>query len=99
MKEFRLIEAFQIDENKLLNFLTKIESLYEPNPYHNALHGIDVSHSLLYFITQTSILRFMSSIDTLVCIISSLCHDVGHPGFTNRFLVQTQHPTAILYND
>lgn len=41
----------------------------------------------------------MQSIEFLSCLISSLCHDVGHLGFNNRFLMQTKHSMAITYND
>lgn len=32
-------------------------------------------------------------------IISSAAHDVGHPGLTNRFLVNKRDEIALTYND
>jgi hypothetical protein len=32
-------------------------------------------------------------------IIASAIHDLDHPGINNNFLVQLQHPLAIMYND
>ena len=37
--------------------------------------------------------------ESLCCLIAALCHDIGHPGFTNRFLVRTSDPIATQYND
>jgi len=33
------------------------------------------------------------------CLIAALCHDIGHLGSNNDFLVQARHPLAIRYND
>ncbi len=32
-------------------------------------------------------------------LLAALCHDIGHPGLTNRFLVRSSDPMAIQYND
>ena len=99
MKKFQLDVEFSMDKRKIKNFYNKIETLYQPNPYHNSKHATDVVHSFLFFITQSKILSCMSSLDMLSCILGACCHDVCHPGFTNRFLVQTRNQLAILYND
>jgi hypothetical protein len=41
----------------------------------------------------------ITSLEILASIIAILGHDVGHPGLTNRFLVNNQHDLAIDYND
>jgi hypothetical protein len=32
-------------------------------------------------------------------ILAACAHDVGHPGLTNSFLIQTHSPLAVLYSD
>ena len=32
-------------------------------------------------------------------IISALCHDVGHPGLNNNFLINSKNEISIIYND
>ncbi len=32
-------------------------------------------------------------------LMAGAVHDVAHPGLTNQFLVATQSPLAVLYND
>jgi len=41
----------------------------------------------------------ISSLNIFSAVIASLAHDVGHPGVTNRFLVNTRHKLAVNYND
>nr|KAJ3419533.1 rRNA-processing endoribonuclease [Polyrhizophydium stewartii] len=38
-------------------------------------------------------------IEKFCLCIACAVHDVDHPGYNNNFLVQIQHPLAILYND
>jgi hypothetical protein len=80
-------------------FLKDLEEQYLANPFHNAIHGADVLSSMFWLIENTSLYRSLNYIDLLACFISSLGHDVGHLGKTNRFLVATNHEIAIRYND
>ena len=41
----------------------------------------------------------MSEMDIFSVIIAALGHDIAHPAFTNRFLVNTHDMIAIRYND
>ncbi|KAI9497969.1 hypothetical protein BDB00DRAFT_802838 [Zychaea mexicana] len=41
----------------------------------------------------------LKPMDILALLMASLGHDVGHPGVTNMFMVQSGTPLAVLYND
>lgn len=42
---------------------------------------------------------WISSVDQYALLLAALCHDLGHAGKTNPFLVETQHVLAMTYND
>ena len=41
----------------------------------------------------------MSSLELLATIIAGLGHDVGHPAYTNKFLINNKDELALTYND
>merc|ERR1719181_1694661 len=41
----------------------------------------------------------MSSTEQYALLVAALCHDLGHFGKTNQFLVETGHSLALRYND
>jgi hypothetical protein len=65
----------------------ELERGYLDNPYHNACHAADVSHTLIYFFTMSDIQHYITSFDLFAGVIAALAHDFAHPGLTNRFLV------------
>ncbi|OMJ90787.1 hypothetical protein SteCoe_6766 [Stentor coeruleus] len=98
-KLYNLIDAFSIPELKINFFLNDLQSNYKENPYHNAIHAADVLASGLFIISNSIITAHLSDLDIMIVILAHLGHDVGHPGLTNRFLVNFQDPLAIRYND
>lgn len=53
-----------------------------------------------YLLSQTTKVRqSLSSFKIFTIVLSGLCHDVGHTGFTNLFEIASQSKKAILYND
>jgi hypothetical protein len=38
-------------------------------------------------------------LDVFALVVAALCHDIGHPGLNNAFLVSTSHDLALRYND
>ena len=96
MKRYDLNKNFCIDSATSTNFFMSIEELYKPNPYHNSAHASDVLCSYLFFVRQSSFCDFIEDIEILASLIANLGHDVGHPGFNNRFLVNSKDPLAIL---
>merc|ERR1712048_461497 len=41
----------------------------------------------------------MSNVDVYALLVSAICHDVGHPGKTNPYLVEMTDELAVRYND
>ena len=41
----------------------------------------------------------MDSWDMMSYILAGACHDLGHPGFNNLFLIEKGDEIAITYND
>jgi hypothetical protein len=98
-KKWELLKDLKAAESTSDQFFNKVESSYKQNPYHNACHGADVCHSLMYFICTSSLITSLTSLDLSACIIAALGHDVNHPGLNNRFLVANKDKLAMRYND
>jgi len=71
----------------------------ETNPYHNYIHACDVVASVFRVFRRLRCTEWLSDIDMYALLVSALCHDVGHPGWTTPFLVETRHELAVRYND
>ena len=84
----------------LRTFFREVLAKYEKNPYHGALHGADVLQGVHALLASNA--RFEGALgeDTLlIVLVAALAHDVGHPGLTNAFLVESSHELAVRYND
>jgi hypothetical protein len=92
--------AYKLDETKLDNFLMDVEKNYLENPYHSFRHAFDVTQTLFSLLMEIqNNEQIFSAYEVLAMLISSLCHDIGHVGRTNKFLVSTRHKLALVYND
>ncbi|KAF4704159.1 Calcium/calmodulin-dependent 3',5'-cyclic nucleotide phosphodiesterase 1B, partial [Perkinsus olseni] len=81
-------------------FLAEVCSRYLISvPYHNAVHAAQVTHHCAAIINSLGIRSALSDLDWASLVIACMCHDVGHFGRTNKFLVETRHPLALRYND
>ena len=100
IRELKFIETFDFNPVELLRFLYHIENKYNKDtPYHNNLHAADVTHSVYNLLKIPEIYNNLTDVDKFALIISAVCHDVDHTGFTNMFLVKTTHQHALCYND
>ncbi|KJP86625.1 hypothetical protein AK88_03729 [Plasmodium fragile] len=93
-----VLEA-SFDKEKLKNFLLKMYSLYNDVPYHNSLHAAQVAHFSKSMLFLLDINHKIPAIDEFCLHVSSLCHDVGHPGLNNYFLINSENNLALTYND
>uniref|UniRef100_A0A8C9GE96 Phosphodiesterase n=1 Tax=Piliocolobus tephrosceles TaxID=591936 RepID=A0A8C9GE96_9PRIM len=94
-----IILELNFDKEKLKKFLYKICSLYNDVPYHNSLHAAQVAHFSKSMLSLLRLNHKISGIDEFCLHISALCHDVGHPGLNNYFLINAESNLALTYND
>merc|ERR1711991_224794 len=96
------MDDFALDESKLDALLLEVQENYSNNPYHCFRHAFDVTQTLFALLSElqdSSDPIHFTSLEIVAMLISTLCHDVGHVGKTNKFLVTTYHPLALRYND
>merc|ERR1712100_11811 len=96
---FDLISTFHINPDKLNNFLISIQNGYLPNPYHSFRHAFDVTQCLFYFLVTGRAAEYLTKLEIFSLLVSATGHDLRHPGFTNSFLIATESPIAIQFND
>ena len=103
-----ILDAFGLDNNDIISteklepFLFSISNQYlQTTLYHNSMHGADVAQSLcLYFLNSNAEEVCQSLVlDLLGVIIAALGHDLGHPGYTNPFHINSSSELALTYND
>ena len=100
---FYMITDFDFDDisissEVLKRFLLMVRENYYDNPYHNFKHAVDVLQATFFFLKNIKNHSF-SPLYTLALLVAAYCHDIGHPGFNNVFLVNANTTFAILYND
>jgi len=86
-----------ISPGKWRAFVAQIEDLYADRPYHNRLHAADVTQMVHVIVASKP--RIFSELHLVATLFATVCHDVGHPGVTNSFHVNTADDLAITYND
>lgn len=90
------------DINKFYTFIRVIENEYSPTdrvPYHNRTHAAIHAHTMSVLLTWFQHAEQSTTLESLAVLVASLCHDVGHPGRTNAYLVNANRRLAIIYND
>lgn len=101
LREYSLLDSLQFNSNKLSAFLRAIHDAYNPLPYHNAVHAADVTQTTFYLLSTGNVLEALklNQIAVASILIAATIHDVGHPGLNGKFLITTNSPLAVQYND
>ncbi|CAD2218634.1 3', 5'-cyclic nucleotide phosphodiesterase [Angomonas deanei] len=96
-----LVAYFNLDDQVVRNFLVAVQAAYHPNPYHNAMHGADVTQINYYIIMVAGLCDKckLSKEEILAALIGGAVHDFDHPGLNNNFHSRTNSFLATLYND
>lgn len=94
-----IVEEFEIVTPILRNFILAIRQHYHQNPFHNFLHGFSVLHATYLILSDEKSFVSFTSLEKLACMIAALCHDVDHPGHSNKYEVSSKSDLALRYND
>ena len=87
-------------DSKVVLGLKGLETVgYNQLPYHNYTHACDVLHTVYRLMCLTSARLWLSSVEQYALLVAALCHDIGHQGRTNPFLVELGDELALRYND
>ncbi|CAJ1341394.1 unnamed protein product [Effrenium voratum] len=97
--EFGVASEFCEDDAIFKSFFDAVKPQYKEVPYHCFAHACDVLHTVFRFCGLTNGRLWMRKVDQYALLISALCHDMGHEGRTNPFLVESKDTLAITYND
>ncbi|OBZ84107.1 3',5'-cyclic-nucleotide phosphodiesterase regA [Choanephora cucurbitarum] len=91
-------QTLDISTLELLDFLIDVSKQYKIETYYHTFHhAVDVMTMLYYLIYQLDAYPYLSKLDIASLMIAALCHDIGHPGFTNAFQVKNQTELAMKY--
>ncbi|KAI9487836.1 MAG: hypothetical protein EXX96DRAFT_554835 [Benjaminiella poitrasii] len=90
-------KVLQVTVSQLLDFLIDVASKYTEAPYHTFYHAADVTTMLYYFCHHLGAGRYLTDVDRTFLLIAAICHDMGHPGFSNSFQINTNTELATHY--
>ncbi|XP_063988924.1 uncharacterized protein Pde9 isoform X1 [Diachasmimorpha longicaudata] len=97
--ELELLEKFDIPMSTLRNFLYEVYNNYNAVPFHNFRHCFCVAQMMYAIIWAADLLSKIGHLEVLVLIISSICHDLDHPGYNNIYQINARTELALRYND
>jgi len=96
----QLHHSLPVDAAIMRQFLEAAEGGYlKTNPYHNWYHAVDVAHCIYRLLNLCVAEHYLSSEERFGLLVSAICHDIGHPGVNNIYLIETAHDIALRYND
>lgn len=88
-----------VEESVFQQFAHNVEANYKDVPYHCFPHAVDVLFTVFRLLQLTRAGKWTGEIEQYALLVASLCHDLGHFGRTNQFLVEIKHELALRYND
>ena len=94
-----LCGRLRVRAGALTAFALRLEAEYLDNPYHNALHAVDVMQGLVVLLATRGVAASMEPVEIFAGLLAAAAHDVGHPGRTNAFLVRGGNSLARAHND
>jgi hypothetical protein len=103
LQDHDLYNALGIEQDAVARFFGGIEAAYNPNPYHNGLHGADVGVTMNSLLTTGGMRAWMTPLQIFAALVSAFAHDVvrtvcvwvcAHPAFELQAVVGCRHILA-----
>eukprot|EP01053_Blabericola_migrator_P012058 Blabericola_migrator_1__12057@NODE_741_length_6682_cov_71_114588_g531_i0_p2_GENE_NODE_741_length_6682_cov_71_114588_g531_i0NODE_741_length_6682_cov_71_114588_g531_i0_p2_ORF_typecomplete_len403_score55_83PDEase_I/PF00233_19/1_8e20HD/PF01966_22/0_41_NODE_741_length_6682_cov_71_114588_g531_i016382846 len=89
-----------VAEEPLRACLYAIERLHhQRNPYHNSCHPVCVAHYGMCLLNNSNIKDNLTQLECVGFIIATLVHDIGHPGRSSSFYINSNSTIALMMND
>ena len=85
-----LFRSTHLDIDLFARFILTLEEGHTTLPYHNSIHATDVLISADFLLSLPSLQKVLSDFGVMVVLIAAASHDLGHTGYTNRFLMNTK---------
>ncbi|MEN2495981.1 MAG: hypothetical protein MHMPM18_000552 [Marteilia pararefringens] len=99
LKKNEMIKRNNINEKAMVKFLISVKDNYLSTPqYHNFVHGFLVFQFANYFLHESNLIEIIDPRWSLIILIVSLGHDLGHPGICNRTLMFLKDPLCFRHN-
>ncbi|KAF6198708.1 hypothetical protein GE061_008460, partial [Apolygus lucorum] len=94
-----LLEAFKLDLVTLRNFLFQVYKNYNEVPFHNFRHCFCVAQMMYAMCVKADLPKRVGELEVLILLVSSICHDLDHPGYNNIYQINARTELALRYND
>ncbi|KAK8888732.1 hypothetical protein M9Y10_033466 [Tritrichomonas musculus] len=96
---YGILKEFNINNDKFFRFMVEISQTYKKVPYHNWRHAVDVCQFTAYEVKLANLKNVFTKFELLGFLVSAICHDANHDGFTNTYNEKAETPLGILYKN
>lgn len=91
--------ALLLDCPTILAFVEAVRRRYRDNAFHSFFHGLHVCQAAAVLARDTGLSVAASPLDLASLVLAALAHDVDHPAVNNDFMMRSESPLALRYND
>lgn len=88
-----------IDSGVLRAFIKRVGKHYYPNPYHNFHHAVDACNTMGWLLTRPEFEKNLSPFNRFLLLVSTLVHDLEHPGNDNQWEIKSGSKLAVRYHN
>ncbi|KNE67091.1 hypothetical protein AMAG_12168 [Allomyces macrogynus ATCC 38327] len=83
---------------RILQWTMQVESKYVPtNPYHHWRHAADVALVVYLTLIASGGRDLVTAMEAVTVFIAAICHDMGHPGRNNLYMLHSNDTLAVKY--